>query len=61
MVYRLLIVFLTVLSGFLFLVSACLVVWYLMHGAYLPAVLQLAAGLITFAGVQVGIRWMREN
>lgn len=59
-VEKLLILIMTVLGGALFLLSACLAAWFFLQGAVFPALLQLFASSLTFAGTMVGIWWIRN-
>lgn len=55
------ILLMTILSGALWLISACLTIWFLHEGAMWPGVLQGVATGLTFAGAQLGIWWIRHH
>lgn len=56
-----LILLMTILSGALCLMSACLAVWFLRQGVLWPGVLQIVATGLTFAGIQIGVWWIRHE
>lgn len=58
---KVLILIMTIFCGALWLISACLTIWYAMQGAVWPWFLQFVGTGLTFAGMQVGVWWLRHN
>lgn len=61
MIEQILILLMTILTGFLCLFSAGLAVWYWMQGAFWSGVLQFCAFAMTFLAVQMGLWWIRHK